>query len=129
MWADVEPMTQLRRSRIDAFLASYPNRLAKSGFFLIILFAIPSATVRSESGMNGLLLQPGRDEEGLRSPGSHRVTGWAAISFSSRAASSSSVSPSSTRFPPFRMRLGCVFLKNFIKVSPDVEGLMQKEAS
>ena len=37
--------------------------------------------------MNGLPLQPGRDEEGLSSPGSHRVTGWAAISFSSRAAS------------------------------------------
>jgi hypothetical protein len=78
--------------------------------------------------MNGLLLHPGRDEEGLRSPGSHRVTGWAAISFSSRAASSSSVSPSSTRLPAFRMRLGCVFLTNFIKVSPDIEGLMQKGA-
>ena len=46
-----------------------------------IIFAIPSATVRSESGMNGLLLQPDRDEEGLCSPGLHRVTGWAAISF------------------------------------------------
>jgi len=41
----------------------------------MILFAIPSAAVRSESGMNGLLLQPGRDEEELCSPGSHRVTG------------------------------------------------------
>ena len=51
----------------------------------MIFFAIPSATIRSASGMNGLLLQPGRDEEGLCAPGSHRVTGWAAISFSSRA--------------------------------------------
>ena len=41
--------------------------------------------------MNGLLLQPGRDEEGLHSPGSHRVIGCAAISLSSRAASSSHV--------------------------------------
>jgi hypothetical protein len=41
----------------------------------IIFFAIPSATLRSEIGMNGSLLQPGRDEEGLRLPGSHRVTG------------------------------------------------------
>jgi hypothetical protein len=72
--------------------------------FRIIFFAIPSATVRSESGMNGLLLQPGRDEEGLCAPGSHRVTGWAAISFSSRAASSSRVSPSNTRLLAFRMR-------------------------
>ena len=70
--------------------------------FRIIFFAILSATVRSESGMNGLLLQPGRDEEGLRSPGSHRVTGWAAISLSSRAASSSRVSPSNTRLLAFR---------------------------
>ena len=79
----------------------------KSGFrlsFRIIFFAIPSAAVRSESGMNGLLLQPGRDDEGLCSPGLHRVTGWAAISFSSRAASSSLVSPSNTRLPAFRMR-------------------------
>src|SRR5262249_61725485 len=89
--------------------------------FRFIFFAIPSATMRSESGMNGLLLQPGRDEEGLRAPGSHRVTGWAAISFSSRAASSSSVSPSSTRLPPFRMRLGCVFLTNFIKYLPTLK--------
>src|SRR5262249_60138157 len=74
--------------------------------------------------MNGLLLQPGRDEEGLRSPDSQRVTGWAAISFSSRAASSSTVSPSSTRLPAFRMRLGCVFLTNLIKVSLDVENWM-----
>ena len=72
--------------------------------FRIIFFAIPSAAVRSESGMNGFLLQPGRDEEGLCSPGLHRVTGWAAISFSSRAASSSRVSPSNTRLPAFRMR-------------------------
>ena len=43
--------------------------------FRFIVFAIPSATMRSESGMNGLLLQPGRDEEGFRAPGSHRVTG------------------------------------------------------
>ena len=70
----------------------------------IIFFAIPSATARSETGMNGLLLQPGRDEDGLCSPGSHRVTGWAAISFSSRAASSSRVSPSNTRLLAFRMR-------------------------
>src|SRR3974390_2753916 len=70
----------------------------------IIFLAIPSATVRSEIGINGLLLQPGRDEEGPRSPGSHRVTGWAAISFSSRAASSSRVSPSNTRLLAFRMR-------------------------
>jgi len=54
--------------------------------------------------MSGLLLQPGRDEGGLRSPGSHRVTGWAAISFSSRAASSSRVSPTKTRLLAFRMR-------------------------
>jgi len=73
--------------------------------FRNIFLAISSATVRSESGMNGLLLQPGRDEvEGLRSPGSHRVTGWAAISLSSRAASSSRVSPSNTRLLAFRMR-------------------------
>jgi hypothetical protein len=41
----------------------------------------PSATIRSESGMNGLLLQPGRDEVGLRSPGPHRVTGWGGYLF------------------------------------------------
>ena len=29
----------------------------------------------------GLLFQPGREEEGLCSPGSHRVTGWAVFSF------------------------------------------------
>jgi hypothetical protein len=96
--------------------------------FRIIFFAIPSATVRSESGMNGLLLQPGRDDEGLRLPVSHHVTGWAAISFSSRAASSSRVSPSNTRLLAFRMRLGCVFLTKLIKESPDVEGLDAKRA-
>src|SRR5262249_22788809 len=31
--------------------------------------------------MNGLLLQPGRNEEGLRAPGSHRVTGWSSYLF------------------------------------------------
>src|ERR1700694_539435 len=71
--------------------------------------------------MNGLRSHPGRDGEGLCVPGSHRVTGWAAISLSSRAASSSRVSPSNTRFPAFRMRLGCVFLTKLIEVSPDVE--------
>src|SRR5262249_53751239 len=49
--------------------------------------------------MNGLLLQPGRDK-GLCSPGSHHVTGWAAISFSSRAASSSRVSPIKPAYSP-----------------------------
>lgn len=50
----------------------------KSGF----RFSLPHYLLRDplgdyllESGMKGLLLQPGRDEEGLRSPGSHRVTG------------------------------------------------------
>jgi hypothetical protein len=85
----------------------------------ITCFAIPSATIRAESGMNGLLFHPGRDEEGLLLPGSQRVTGWAAISFSSRAASSSRVSPSNTRFVAFRLRLDCVFFTKFIKVSPE----------
>ena len=75
--------------------------------------------------MNGLLLQPGRDDEGLRSPVSHRVTGWAAISFSSRVASSSRVSPSNTRLLAFRMRLGCVFLTKLIEISPIVESWLQ----
>src|SRR5919106_1698125 len=83
--------------------------------FRIIFVAIPSATIRSESGMNGSLLQPGRDEEGLRTPGSHRVMGWAAISFFSRAASSSRVSPINTRLPVFRMRLGFMLLAKLIK--------------
>lgn len=43
--------------------------------FCIIFFAIPSATICSERGMKGLLLQPGREEEGFGAPGSHRVTG------------------------------------------------------
>ena len=34
--------------------------------FRIIFFAIPSATICSERGMKGLLLQPGREEEGFR---------------------------------------------------------------
>jgi hypothetical protein len=45
--------------------------------FRIIFVAIPSATVRSASGMTGLLLQPGLDGVGLYSPGLQRVTGWA----------------------------------------------------
>jgi len=64
----------------------------------MIFFAIPSATARSLAGMIGLLLQPARDEDGLRAPGSHFVTGWAAISFARRAVSSSSVSPIKIRF-------------------------------
>jgi hypothetical protein len=83
--------------------------------FRIVFFAMPSATIRSESGMKGSLLQPGRDEEGLRLPGSHRVTGWAAISRSRRAASSSRVSPTNTRLLAFRMRLNCVFLAKLIE--------------
>jgi hypothetical protein len=63
-----------------------------------IFLAIFSAAARSASGMNGLLLQPGRDSDGPRSPGAQRVMGWAAISLSSRAASSSRVSPINTRF-------------------------------
>jgi hypothetical protein len=43
--------------------------------FRIIFFAISSAAICSERGMMGLLLQPGREEEGFRTPGSHRVTG------------------------------------------------------
>jgi hypothetical protein len=43
--------------------------------FRIIFFAMPSATICSERGMRRLLLQPGREEEGFRTPGSHRVTG------------------------------------------------------
>lgn len=38
-------------------------------------FAMPSTTIRSESGMKGSLLQPGRDGAGLRLPGSHRRMG------------------------------------------------------
>jgi hypothetical protein len=86
--------------------------------FRAILVAISSATMRSESGMKGLLVQPGRDE-GLCSPGSHRVTGWTAISFSSRAASSSRVSPINTRLFTLRMRVGGeFFFPNLIKVPP-----------
>jgi hypothetical protein len=82
--------------------------------FRIIFFAISSAAIRSERGMNGLLLQPGREEERLLCPGLHLVTGWAAISFSSRAASSSRVSPINTRLVGFRPRLNCVFLLKLI---------------
>lgn len=104
----------------DSFFI-HPRICAQNQCFRIIFFAIPSATVRSESGMNGLLPQPGRDEEGLYLPGSHRVTVWAAISFSSRAVSSSRVSPSKTRLLAFRMRRGCTFLSMLIKVSPNVK--------
>jgi hypothetical protein len=45
--------------------------------FRIIFFAISSAAIRSERGMNGVLLQPGRKEERLLCPGLHLVTGWA----------------------------------------------------
>jgi hypothetical protein len=86
--------------------------------FRIIFFAISSAVIRSERGMNGLLLQPGREEEGLLCPGLHLVTGWPAISFSNRAASSSRVSPINTRFFGFRPRLNCVFLLKLIITSP-----------
>ena len=74
--------------------------------FRIIFLAIPSATMRSETGMNGLLFHPGRDREGPLLPGPHRVTGWAAISRSSRAASSSRVSPISTLLLALCVRLG-----------------------
>ena len=70
--------------------------------------------------MKGSLLQPGRDGEGLCLPGSHRVTGWAAISRSRRASSSSRVSPTNTRLLAFRRRLKCVFFAKLIKLSPDV---------
>jgi hypothetical protein len=43
--------------------------------FVIIFLAISSATTRSERGIIGLLLHPGREEIALRAPGSHRVTG------------------------------------------------------
>jgi hypothetical protein len=91
--------------------------------FRLIFFAIPSATMRSESGMNGLLLQPGRDK-GLRSPGSHRVTGWAAISFSSRAASSSRVSPIKTRLFAFCMRRGRMFFLTTLIKHLHIKGWM-----
>ena len=91
----------------------------------IIFFAIPSATARSETGMNGLLFHPGREIEGLLLPGSQRVTGWAAISRSSRAASSSRVSPINTLLLAFCMRFGRVPFTKLIKVSPEFEGWMQ----
>ena len=94
--------------------------------FRIIFLAMPSATMRSETGMNGLLFHPGRDMEGPLLPGSHRVTGWAAISRSSRAASSSRVSPINTLLLAFCMRLGRVPFTKLIKLSPDVEGWIAK---
>ena len=81
-----------------------------------IFFAISSATIRSDTGMKGLLLQPGREEETSRSPGGHRVTGWLAISRSRRAASSSRVSPINVLLLLLRMRLGCAFLTKLFEV-------------
>ena len=102
------------------------GRVQESPFpFRIIFLAMPSATMRSDTGMNGLLFHPGREMEGLLLPGSQRVTGWAAISRSSRAASSSRVSPINTLLLAFCMRLGRVPFTKLIKLSPDVEGWMQ----
>ena len=80
-------------------------------------FAIRSATATSDCGIIGLLLQPGRDEVDVYSPGSHRVTGCAAISRSSRAASASRVSPINVRFLGFSADLRGTFLCKLIEIS------------
>src|SRR5512146_1646278 len=81
----------------------------------IIFLAMLSASRASFCGMIGLELQPGRDSDGPRSPGSHFVTGCAAISNAKRAASSSRVSPINSRLFGFRCRGYGAFLSELIE--------------
>ena len=81
----------------------------------IIFLAMLSASRASFCGMIGLELQPGRDSDGPRTPGSHFVTGCAAISYAKRAASSSRVSPINSRLFCFRCRGYGAFLSELIE--------------
>src|SRR4029450_11179442 len=78
---------------------------------------MPSATIRSERGMSGLLLQPGREEwvTSARFAFCHGMGGYLFFQ------SSGLLLPRLARFVAFRPRLNCVFCLKLIKLSPDVE--------